>query len=76
MKLRLPAPHPPLLSQSALSSLLSSPAPRPLDVTAYGTTRLHTVPNWRADDLFPVVKIEAVGGMCQHGDTTWKSEES
>jgi hypothetical protein len=41
--------------------------PEPIDITAYGSCRVGKVPRWRKDEIFPVVKVEAVGGACHHG---------
>lgn len=59
VRLRLPAPDPPLFRASAISSLIGAPMPKVLDGTAFGTTRVGTSPLW-LHSPFVVIKVSDV----------------
>lgn len=71
VKLRIPSPKPPLLDTTTISNLLDVASPTPVDVTAWGPTRINSSPRWRGPvaETFPTAKVETVGGLCHHGAT-------
>ncbi|KAI5477691.1 hypothetical protein MNV49_005974 [Pseudohyphozyma bogoriensis] len=72
VKLRLPAPHPPLMKADTLQKILPPSAADVdmLDVTAYGSTRVQTIPSWFKDTIFPIIKVITVTAGCHHGTTS------